>query len=330
MRTTEARRLEPAEASIDAFVRDAGNGAELRLQLLEAVASRLGGFDLGEFQSRFGVLPAVSSGHLLDHARKVVTILDEIGIHPALCLSALARETLDASSRRTKGAYDTDFRLAIYLAQETEGLLHPGIKVLDPACGAGMLLTAVSVRACRSDRMLASEWLRDSIYAADLSSVALRGTLLALAALTDDLDALRTMRRRWRVQDSLLAPDDVWRSMTGGGFDIVVANPPWEKVKLTRHEFMKARGSGRNYGSSYSDDALVGYTAAKTQKGRLAARLVARYRSLARGGTRSLRRFCGFGSQAYTSGWQRRDHSSGRPDPVQEYGGPAARICRVV
>lgn len=283
VKTTETRRLEPAEASIGAFVRDASDSTELRLQLLEAVAARLGGFDFEEFQSRFGIVPAVRPRDLLDHARLVVATVDKIGVHPALCLSALARETLDASSRRTKGAYHTDFRLANYLAQGTQGLLHPGIKVLDPACGAGILLTAVSIGACRSDRVLASDWLRSSIYAADLSSVALRGTLLALAALTDDLDALEGMRRRWRVHDSLLASDDVWRSMACRGFDIVVANPPWEKIKLTRHEFLKARGSGRSYGSSYSDDALVGYLAAKAQKGRLAAQLVSRYGSFARG-----------------------------------------------
>ena len=206
-----------------------------------------------------------------------------MGIHPALCLSALAREPLDASSRRTKGAYHTDFRLAKYLAQGTKHMLLPGVKVIDPACGAGILLTAVSIIACRSDRIFASDWLRHSIYAADLSPMALRGTLLALSALTNDLDALQAMRQRWRTQDSLLAPDEVWYSMTNDGFDVVVANPPWEKIKLTRHEFIKARGRDRHYGSSYSGDELAGYEGAKFQKARHAAELISRYPSLARG-----------------------------------------------
>ena len=113
--------------------------------------------------------------------------------------------------------------------------------------------------------------------------MALRGTLLALSALTDDLDSLQAMRQKWRTQDSLLAPDEVWLSMARDGFDVVVANPPWEKVKLTRHEFIKARGSDRHYGSSYSEDGLAGYETAKSQKVRLAADLVSRYPSLARG-----------------------------------------------
>ena len=283
METVEARRLASVDAAIEGVVGDSCDGAELRLQLLEAVAARLGGFDLESFQSRFEVAPLEDPARLLDHAREVVKCIDDTGIHPALCLSALARETLDATARRAKGAYHTDFRLAQYLAQGTSAKLQPGVKVVDPACGAGILLTAVSIVACRSDRILASDWLRHSIHAADLSPMALRGTLLALSALTDDLDSLQAMRQKWRTQDSLLASDEVWLSMVRDGFDVVVANPPWEKVKLTRHEFIKAKGSHRHYGSSYSEDGLAGYETAKSQKARLAADLVSRYPSLARG-----------------------------------------------
>ena len=283
METIEAKRLAAVEAAIEAVVGDSSDGPELRFQLLEAVAARLGGFDLESFQSRFEVAPVENPVSLLDQGREVVKCIDDTGIHPALCLSALARETLDATTRRAKGAYHTDFRLAQYLAQGTKAKLHPGVKVVDPACGAGILLTAVSIVACRSDRILASDWLRHSVYAADLSPMALRGTMLALSALTDDLDSLQAMRQKWRTQDSLLAPDEVWHSMARDGFDIVVANPPWEKVKLTRHEFIKAKGSDRHYGSSYSGDGLAGYESAKSQKARLAADLVSRYPSLARG-----------------------------------------------
>ncbi len=281
--TIETRRLAAVEATINAFVGDRVDGPELRLQLLEAAAARLGGFDLESFYSRFGIVPIERLGYLLDHARGVVKCLDDTGIHPALCLSALARETLAATSRRAKGAYHTDFRLARYLANGTERKLLPGVKIVDPACGAGILLTAVSIVACRSDRILASDWLRHSVYAADLSPTALRGTLLALSALTDDLDSLQEMRRRWRTQDSLLAPDEVWHSMAPDGFDVVVANPPWEKVKLTRHEFIKAKGSDRHYGSSYSGDVLDGYESAKSEKARLASDLLSRYPCLAHG-----------------------------------------------
>ena len=283
MKTIEGRRLAAAEAAIEAVIGQRSDGPELRLQLLEAVAARLGGFDLEAFQSRFDVTPIERPALLLDQAREVVKCLDHTGIHPALGLSALARETLDRTVRRARGAYHTDFRLAHFLAQGTKTKLYPGVRVLDPACGAGILLTAVSILACRSDRILASEWLRRSVYAADLSALALRGALLALAALTDDLDAVQAMRGNWRTQDSLLAPDEIWDSMARDGFDVVVANPPWEKVKLTRHEFIKARGGDRHYGASYTGDALAGYESARSQKARLAGALVSRYPSLAHG-----------------------------------------------
>ena len=186
---------------------------ELRFQLLEAVAARLGGFDLELFQSRFEVAPVENPVSLLDQGREVVKCIDDTGIHPALCLSALARETLDATTRRAKGAYHTDFRLAQYLAQGTKAKLHPGVKVVDPACGAGILLTAVSIVACRSDRILASDWLRHSVYAADLSPMALRGTMLMTSTLCRRCGRSGELRTaswhrmrfgiRWRAMDSI-------------------------------------------------------------------------------------------------------------------------------
>ena len=103
------------------------------------------------------------------------------------------------------------------------------MRVVDAACGAGILLAAVSLTACGSDKILANDWLRHCVHAADLSPLALRGTLLSLAALTDDLDALADMRAKWRVQDSLLAAGDTWEALAPEGFDLVIANPPWER-----------------------------------------------------------------------------------------------------
>lgn len=256
---------------------------EHRLQLLEAAASRIGGFDLQAFQEMFAIDAVKPVSQLLKDARTIVQAIDECGIPPALALSALARETLDEAQRRVSGAYHTDFRLAMHLAESVEDHLKPDIKVIDPACGAGILLVAVSVIACGSDRILASDWLRNSVYAADLAPLALRGTLIALASLTDDLDALYAMRSHWRVQDSLLLAQKEWDKLAPEGFDLVIANPPWEKVKLSRHEYIKATGSSRHYGSGYDKEALSGYEAAKLEKARFAEKLVNKYPALAKG-----------------------------------------------
>lgn len=255
----------------------------MRFQLLEAASSRIGGYDFRAFRSHWRIEDIVPPDRLLEDAKVLVQLLDESGINPALCLSALAREALDHSTQRNCGAYHTDFRLALHLARSVEPHLHERVKVIDPACGAGMLLTAVSIVACGPDRILSSEWLRHSVFAADLSPLALRGSRIALAALTDDLEAIIAMDAHWRVQDSLLAPDAHWQGSAKDGFDVVIANPPWEKVKLTRHEYAKANGQSRDYGTDYHLASLVGYEAAKTERSALAGSLVERYPLLAKG-----------------------------------------------
>ena len=283
--TVEAKRLVKMDAVIDSQMSGVRGSEkpELRLQLLEAAASRFGGFDLKAFQELFSIKVVRPAKQLVEDARAIVQSIDDCGIHPALALSALARETLDEAERKKSGAYHTDFRLAMHLAYSNEACLRPGMKVVDPACGAGILLAAVSVVACGSDRILASDWIRNSVFAADLSPLALRGTLIALSAFTDDLEALQEMRTKWRVQDSLLAPDDNWVTVAPEGFDLVIANPPWEKVKLSRHEYSKANGETRHYGSSYRKESLDGYDNAKTKQAELASRLVEKYPSLSSG-----------------------------------------------
>ncbi|MEQ8389849.1 MAG: N-6 DNA methylase, partial [Thalassospira sp.] len=236
------------------------------MQLLEAASARVGGFDLQAFQQRFSVDALKPALKLIDDSRVIVQAIDESGIPPALALSALAREGLEEAKRKSSGAYHTDFRLAFHLARNVEGHLRQDMKIIDPACGAGILLAAVSIVACGSDRILANEWLRNSVFAADLSPLALRGTLIALSSLTDDLDALSVMRDRWKIQDSLMTTQQEWLELAPEGFDLVIANPPWEKVKLSRHEFIKGKGNLRSYGSSYEKEALSGYEAAKLEK----------------------------------------------------------------
>lgn len=283
-KTVELSRLAKIEAIIERILSSVGAPHdEYRLQLLEAAASRIGGFDLEGFQDQFGIDAIKPSAELLNEARAVVQAIDGCNIHPVLALSALAREALDDSERRSSGAYHTDFRLALHLAQSVEKRLMPDMKIIDPACGAGILLAAVSIVACGSDRILTSDWLRNSVFAADLSPLALRGTLIALSALTDDLDALLAMRSNWRVQDSLMATKHEWAALAPEGFDLVIANPPWEKVKLSRHEYLKANGDTRQYGSSYDKITLTGYEAAKAKKAKIASRLVEQYPALAKG-----------------------------------------------
>ncbi len=154
------------------------------------------------------------------------------------------------------------------------------MKVIDPACGAGILLAALTTVTCGADRQLSNAWLSDCVYAADLSENALRGTLIALACHTDSVAILVKMRSRWRVQDSLIAGPEEWSEDVEQGFDVVVANPPWEKVKLTRHEFLQSEGVDRHYGASYSDFELKKYQQKKAVAESYGAQLVTKYPAL--------------------------------------------------
>lgn len=248
-RPLEAELLAPAEVSArNAAQKLAGDAEEARLQVLEACAARFGGFSLVKFHSAFGTIPLAGAEALLDLAAPVCKAIQATPIPPALALSALAREALDEIERRTTGAYHTDFRLAQRVAELAAPGLSPQSRAIDPACGAGILLAALTIAVCGVDRKKTAEWLANSVCAADLSRSSLRSALLSLASLTDDVEALRKMRSRWLCGDSLLADKQAWTSMAPTGFDAVVGNPPWEKVKLTKHEFLKSTGHARDYG----------------------------------------------------------------------------------
>lgn len=277
----ETQLLRQASGIIDRFVRElpTSKQQETRFQILEAVASRFGGFDLADYQKTFKRPHFIDRAALLELAREILKSLEITGIPPSLAVSALAREALDVSSKRRSGAYHTDFRLAQHLANLIGAKYRTGIKVVDPACGAGILLAALTIATCGADRKLTNTWLAKSVYAADLSENALRGALIALACHTDDVGTLFEMRSKWRVQDSLLAGSEAWQD-DARGFDVVVANPPWEKVKLTRHEFLQSQGVQRHYGAVYAEYDQEKYDLQKEASEAYGAKLFSKYASL--------------------------------------------------
>lgn len=283
-KTFEERLLAPVERAVQSCVaKIGGNGVEARFQVLEAAASRLGGFDLEAFQDAFKIRRAVPVVRLLEMARVVVESIETCGIPPALALSALARERLGSAQQKIDGAYHTDHRLAMRLAASVKEALVPGARVVDPACGAGILLAAVAIVACGPDRILAADWLSESVHASDMSPAALRGTLIALSSLTNDLGALRKMRSKWLVQDSLMAPAQIWRDLAPSGFDLVIGNPPWEKVKLSKHEFVRSNGGDRHYGQTFGTSDLLGYDTSRRAVSDRSGDLCARYKTLSEG-----------------------------------------------
>src|SRR5699024_5567985 len=83
--------------------------------------------------------------------------------------------------------------------------------------------------------------IRDRLSGADLSTNALRGTLLSVASLTSDLSAVRHFASRLLRQDSLRSRG-VWKDLAPSGAALVIGNPPLEKLKVSRHELAKSKG----------------------------------------------------------------------------------------
>lgn len=283
-RTVESEYLEAADFALRIAVMSLkGDPFEARLQLLEACSSKFGGFDLSVFQSSFSIKSLIAISSLAALAAPIVAAIEASPIHPALALSALARESLDEAERKSTGAYHTDFRLAQRLAELAAPRLTHNSKVIDPACGAGILLVALSIAVCGKDRVKLSEWLTNGVCAADLSHNSLRAAILALASLTDDVLALSTMRKRWLCGDSLLADPKAWFRMAPNGFDAVIGNPPWEKVKLSRHEFLKSTGAERHYGSATTGLNEIHFNAQRDEVATYSRSLLSRYPDLANG-----------------------------------------------
>ena len=284
-RPVEAEYLAPVEAALTATVgRGCGpDSFELRLQILEAASARFGGFDLAEFHEAFGVKSKHSAAELLEIATPVANAIERSPIHPAMALSALAREVLHEQDRKNTGAYHTDFRLATRLAKLAAPKLTHKSKVIDPASGAGILLAALTHAVCGLDRAKTAYWLAHGVCAADLSENSLRAALLALASFTDDVSALKAMRARWFCGDSLMAERKVWTDMAPEGFDAVIGNPPWEKVKLSRHEFLKSSGTKRHYGAQIDGFDEKKFAQQRDEIAIYARRLLVRYPNLGNG-----------------------------------------------
>lgn len=284
-RPVETEYLAPAEAALTRAVGGKHGPAsfEFRLQVLEAASARFGGFDLAAFHLAFGVQSKKSAAELLELAAPVASAIERSSIHHALALSALAREALREQDRKNTGAYHTDFRLATRLAQLAAPKLNHKSKVIDPASGAGILLAALTHAVCGLDRAKTAHWIAHGVCAADLSANSLRAALLSLASFTDDIEALKAMKARWHCGDSLMADRKVWAAMAPDGFDAVIGNPPWEKVKLSRHEFLKSSGAKRHYGAEIRGLDEERFAAQRDEVANYSRRLLARYPDLGNG-----------------------------------------------
>lgn len=216
-----------------------------RLQILEAVAAAKGHCDVTEYWKSFN-FPCVDID--VSVVNKLLQYIEESGIPVSMAISSLAREPLSVEEQKKNGVFYTDFRLAKFIAEDCRDKLNEESAVADFAAGTGILIVGIAEAYKQKIPQLFNTWIAHKLYAFDLSSVALRGAKAALLSLTSNIDALKTMSLNWKTTDSLL-DDDISKLK----FDIIVGNPPWGKIKLSRHDFLTQNGEQRVYGAEYEN-----------------------------------------------------------------------------
>lgn len=221
---------------------------EAKLQVLEYVSSQIGGFDFDKYRCLWGVMSDVKNIDFKKVGVRFINAINRQHIPHAFVLASLAKEEINQNIRKRNGVYYTDSRLARYLMKSIS-MENSKMRVLDPSSGTGTLLASAALAMIRKKPLLRSRIVGDLLYGADLSKEALRGCRLVLASLTNDFKAIKALNDNLRQGDSLEQGKNMWSDVIGEGFEVVIGNPPWERIKLTFHENMLAHGQITHYGA---------------------------------------------------------------------------------
>ena len=205
---------------------------------------------------RWFQLPSELSAAIEDIVKKL-SELDS----PALAMSHVSGQVLDNNSKRYLGEFYTPLPIVKHLI-DLSGLkereLLKGYRIIDPACGGGIILTAVAdkvisyVEEQEDSPESVLQSLSQNIYGFDIqpSAVFITRSLLIyrclpllekcdrinLSPLFPNIkpqDALRTYEQYLSPQDDLFKdlPDDK-------GFHYVIGNPPFMSVKGKKLDFL--------------------------------------------------------------------------------------------
>ena len=241
--TIEQCQLQKAEQLISA---NTCSYAE-RMRLLEVAAALESGASIETYRHGLGIAEDSFANQSLLPS-KLNELIKKSNVPFPLAISSLAREPITLEDQKQNGVFYTDFRIATLIAEKCSPHIKATSTVADLAAGSGILIAAVAIEYKKKYPQEFDQWIATHLFAFDLSENALRGAATAMLSLCADASAVVDMYRNWRACDSLL--DNELDAMQ---FDIVVGNPPWGKIKITRHNFLKRIGEDRIYGAEYCD-----------------------------------------------------------------------------
>ena len=218
-----------------------------RLFVLEATASVLGGWDLQEYWSKFEIdSKGLDASKLRDHSVEIIKAIESASVPAPLALTILGREQIDKHQQRKTGAFYTDWKLALDLAKSAVSHVEATGLWVDPACGSGTLLVAAALEG-QSLGNDVDDLIKLKLTGIDLSPNALRATRMAVASLTGKLESITSFNSRLLNLDSLVESEE-WSRKNLDGVALVIGNPPWEKLKVNRHEFAQNSDGSHIYG----------------------------------------------------------------------------------
>ena len=267
--TYEQMLLSKAQRLLESYSTD----FRKRMLVVEYCAALEGGFPIGDYWNFLGIpVGQQDYSSISECATQLRNLLNNTEIPFPLAISSLMSKPVPLSEQKKEGAFYTDFRLAGYVAKECRSILKKESSVADIAAGTGILLAGVALLYKEKYPKSFDYWIANKVFAYDLSEDALRGALAAIASLSSSLKAIKSLWGNWKKFDSLTT-----EHLDNCTFDIVVGNPPWGKIKLTRHQFSLEKGLEHAYGTAFQDLDEDSYDSAKKERGDYISILRAKY-----------------------------------------------------
>lgn len=243
--TLEHKLLSQADSLIVEAIANYEDKAAARLSLLESVACIRAGIREGDYRAITGYVSYTkSSAELIND---LIHAIDASGIPFALAMAALARVPSGEIVTKRNGSVYTDYRLALYLAEAAMDNYRSGT-VIDVSCGTSIVLAACAEyeKAKVGD---ASKFVSEHVFGIDLSPSAIRGSLLTLTTYLNNSEDLTKLASHFFCANSLELANQLPRHFGITAFDVIVGNPPWERVRPSRNEYARERGVTVTYGS---------------------------------------------------------------------------------